>query len=166
MDSVVNPAAELGVEFCEMQFNTPLVLLSGCVGFGEEYTRVAGFSNRDVGAICLKGTTLKARIGNEPHRVCETSSGMLNSIGLQNPGGRYVVDDILPRLDPTETRIIANLSGASVEEYVEVTRIFDDSAVDGLEINISCPNVREGGHLRKRSVDVSARRGSVPQGHR
>lgn len=157
MDSAVNRRAELGTEFCEMHFNTPLVLLSGCVGFGEEYTRVAGFSNRDVGAICLKGTTLKPRIGNEPHRVCETASGMLNAIGLQNPGGRHVVDDILPRLDPTETRFIANLSGASVEEYVEVTRIFDDSAVDALEINISCPNVREGGVIFGNDPAMSAR---------
>lgn len=140
-----------------MHFNTPQVLLSGCIGFGEEYTRVAGFSNRDVGAICLKGTTLQPRIGNEPHRVCETASGMLNSIGLQNPGSRYVVDEILPRLDPTETRIIANLSGASVEEYVEVTRIFDDSPVDALEINISCPNVREGGVIFGNDPAMSAR---------
>lgn len=157
MDSVANPRPELGVEFCGMHLNTPLVLLSGCVGFGEEYTRVVGFSNREVGAMCLKGTTLEPRIGNEPHRICETASGMLNAIGLQNPGGRYVVDKILPRLYPTETRVIANLSGASVEEYVEVTRIFDDSPVDALEINISCPNVREGGVIFGNDPAMSAR---------
>lgn len=147
----------LRVDFCGLRFDTPLVLLSGCVGFGEEYTRVRGFSNRDVGAVCLKGTTKLARLGNELHRVCETPSGMLNSIGLQNPGSRVVVEDILPELDPTETRFIANLSGSSIEEYVEVTRIFDNSSIDAMEINISCPNVEEGGVLFGNDPDMSAR---------
>src|SRR5690606_1061937 len=93
------PPASLALEFCGMHFASPIVLLSGCVGFGEEYTRVAGFSNRDVGAICLKGTTGKARLGNKPHRVFETPMGMLNAIGLQNPGAEAVVRDILPTLD-------------------------------------------------------------------
>ena len=135
----------LAVEFCGMSFNTPLVLLSGCVGFGEEYTRVEGFSNRDAGAICLKGTTLEPRLGNAPHRVWETPAGMLNSIGLQNPGSRVVIDEILPSLDFSETRFFANLSGSTVEEYAELARRFDDSPIDAMEINISCPNVREGG---------------------
>ena len=65
----------LAMEFCGLKFNTPLVLLSGCVGFGEEYTRIEGFSNREVGAVCLKGTTLKPRLGNAPHRVCDTTDG-------------------------------------------------------------------------------------------
>ncbi|HSS65879.1 MAG TPA: dihydroorotate dehydrogenase [Gammaproteobacteria bacterium] len=147
----------LAIDYCGMQFNTPLVLLSGCVGFGEEYTRVEGFSNRDVGAVCLKGTTLSARLGNAPHRVWETPAGMLNSIGLQNPGCRHVVEKILPRLDVDETRFIANLSGATVEEYAAVTRIFDDSSIDAMEINISCPNVREGGVAFGNDPDMSAR---------
>ena len=138
-------ASPLAVEFCGLTFNSPLVLLSGCVGFGEEYTRVRGFSNRDVGGICLKGTTLAPRLGNEPHRLAETWSGMLNSIGLQNPGARKVVDEYLPALDFSETRFIANICGSTVEEYAEVTRIFDDSPIDAMEINISCPNVKEGG---------------------
>ena len=97
-----------------MRFASPIVLLSGCVGFGEEYTRVAGFSNRDVGAICLKGTTLAPRLGNKPHRVYETPMGMLNAIGLQNPGVDHVVKNILPTLDFTETRFICNVSGSTV----------------------------------------------------
>lgn len=121
------------------------MLLSGCVGFGEEYTRVKGFSNGDAGAIVLKGTTLAPRLGNEPHRVWETPSGMLNAIGLQNPGARAVVDEILPTLDFTETRFFANVCGSTVDEYAEVTRIFDQSPIDAIEINISCPNVKEGG---------------------
>jgi len=133
------------------------VLLSGCVGFGQEYLRVAGFSNREVGAVCLKGTTLEPRLGNPPHRVCETPAGMLNSIGLQNPGARAVVEEILPRLDFTETRFIANIAGSTVEEYAEVARIFDDSPVDAIEVNISCPNVRAGGMVFGNDPEMSAR---------
>jgi len=147
----------LAYEFCGISFNSPLVLLSGCVGFGEEYTRVDGFSNRDVGAICLKGTTLNPRLGNAPHRIAETPSGMLNSIGLQNPGARAVVDEILPTLDFTETRFIANICGSTLEEYAEVTRIFDDSPIDAMEINISCPNVKEGGVAFGNDAAMSAR---------
>lgn len=147
----------LAIDYCGMPFNSPLVLLSGCVGFGEEYTRVDGFSNRDVGAVCLKGTTLSPRLGNAPHRVWETPAGMLNSVGLQNPGSRHVVEKILPKLDFDETRFIANLSGATVEEYAAVTRIFHDSPIDAMEINISCPNVREGGVAFGNDPEMSAR---------
>ena len=150
-------APMLAVDFCGLRFATPLVLLSGCVGFGEEYTRIEGFSNCDAGAVCLKGTTLQPRLGNAPHRVAETPDGMLNAIGLQNPGARFVVDEILPTLDFTETRFIANVSGSTVEEYEEVTRIFDDSPIDAIEINISCPNVKEGGVAFGNDPEMSAR---------
>jgi dihydroorotate dehydrogenase (NAD+) catalytic subunit len=148
---------QLAVDFCGLSLATPLVLLSGCVGFGEEYTRVAGFSNQDVGAVCLKGTTLEPRLGNPPHRVAETPAGMLNAIGLQNPGVSHVVEKILPALDFTETRFFANVSGSTVEEYAEVTRRFDDSPIDAIEINISCPNVKEGGVAFGNDPDMSAR---------
>jgi len=147
----------LALDFCGMQFASPIVLLSGCVGFGEEYTRVAGFTNRDAGAIVLKGTTGAARLGNPPHRVYETPLGMLNAIGLQNPGAAAVVRDILPTLDFAETRFLANVSGSTIEEYVEVTRLFDDSPIDGIEINISCPNVKEGGVAFGNYPDMSAK---------
>ena len=147
----------LAVEFCGLHFVTPLVLLSGCVGFGEEYTRVDGFSNRDVGAVCLKGTTLESRLGNNPHRIAETPQGMLNAIGLQNPGTEHVVESILPTLDFNEARFIANVSGSTVEEYAEVTRRFNDSPIDAIEINISCPNVKEGGVAFGNDPDMSAR---------
>ncbi len=133
------------------------MLLSGCVGFGEEYTRVCGFSNRDAGAVCLKGTTLNKRLGNRPHRVMETPSGMLNAIGLQNPGAAHVVGEILPDLDFSETRFIANISGSTLEEYGEVARLFDDSPIDAMEINISCPNVKEGGVTFGNDPEMSAR---------
>lgn len=147
----------LAVNLCGLQFATPLVLLSGCVGFGEEYTRVKGFSNRDVGAICLKGTTGEPRLGNSPHRIYETATGMLNAIGLQNPGVDFVVDEILPKLDMHETNFIANVSGSTIEEYVKVAARFDDSPVAAIEINISCPNVKEGGVAFGNDPDMSAR---------
>lgn len=148
---------KLTIDFCGMKFNSPQVLLSGCVGFGEEYTRVNGFSNTDVGAVCLKGTTLEPRLGNPPHRVMETPMGMLNAIGLQNPGSAVVVDEYLPNLDFGETRFIANLSGSTVEEYEAITRLFDDSPIDAMEINISCPNVKQGGVEFGNDPDMSAR---------
>ena len=147
----------LQTEFCGLRLASPIVLLSGCVGFGEEYTRVAGFSNRDVGAVVLKGTTGEARLGNPPHRVYETPDGMLNAIGLQNPGVDEVIDRILPGLDFTETRFIANVSGSTIEEYEYVTKRFDDSGIDAIEINISCPNVKEGGVAFGNDPDMSAR---------
>lgn len=150
-------ADPLRIRFCGLEFANPVVLLSGCVGFGEEYTRVSGFSNRDVGAICLKGTTQAARLGNAPHRIAETAAGMLNAIGLQNPGVEVVVRDILPTLDFSETRFIANVSGSTVEEYAEVTRRFDASPIDAIEINISCPNVKEGGVAFGNDPEMSAR---------
>ncbi|MFP6775919.1 MAG: dihydroorotate dehydrogenase [PS1 clade bacterium] len=159
----------LKTSFCGLKLNSPIVLLSGCVGFGEEYTRIEGFSNADVGAICLKGTTLEPRLGNAPHRVAETSSGMLNSIGLQNPGTETVINDILPSLDMDETRFIINISGSSVEEYGEIARRFDDTDIDAIEINISCPNVKEGGvafgndpEMSYRVVDVCRKNTSKP----
>src|SRR5882762_4116403 len=126
-------ATLLSLKFCGMDFTSPIVLLSGCVGFGEEYTRIEGFSNRDAGAVVLKGTTAEPRLGNPPHRVYET------------PGVEQVVRGILPQLDFSETRFIANVSGSTIEEYVAVTRRFDESPIDAIEINISCPNVKEGG---------------------
>ena len=152
-----SPAPSLALDFCGLKFASPIVLLSGCVGFGEEYTRVAGFSNRDAGAIVLKGTTGKPRLGNPPHRVTETPMGMINAIGLQNPGVDHVVRHILPGLDFRETRFIANVCGSTIDEYVEVTRRFDDSPIDAMEINISCPNVKEGGVQFGNYPEMSAR---------
>jgi len=149
-------ASPLRFKFCGLDFASPIVLLSGCVGFGEEYTRIEGFSNHDAGAVVLKGTTGQPRLGNPPHRVYETPAGMLNAIGLQNPGVEQVVRDILPQLDFGETRFIANACGSTLEEYVEVTRRFDQSPIDAIEINISCPNVKEGGVAFGNYPDMSA----------
>lgn len=147
----------LALSFCGLKFDSPIVLLSGCVGFGEEYTRVEGFSNRDAGGIVLKGTTREPRLGNPPHRVYETPMGMLNAIGLQNPGVDHVVTSILPTLDFSETRFIANVCGSTIEDYIEVTRRFEDSPIDAIEINISCPNIKEGGVQFGNYPEMSAR---------
>jgi dihydroorotate dehydrogenase (NAD+) catalytic subunit len=157
VDTTAGPAPSLALDFCGLKFASPIVLLSGCVGFGEEYTRISGFSNRDAGAIVLKGTTQEPRLGNPPHRVTETPYGMINAIGLQNPGVDHVVRNILPMLDFAETRFMANVCGSTIEEYAEVTRRFDDSPIDAMEINISCPNVKEGGVQFGNYPEMSAR---------
>jgi dihydroorotate dehydrogenase (NAD+) catalytic subunit len=147
----------LHIDFCGLSLSSPIVLLSGCVGFGEEYTRVNGFSNADIGAVVLKGTTLEPRLGNPAPRVYETPMGMLNAIGLQNPGVDKVVDEILPGLDFRETRFIANVCGSTIDDYAAVTRRFDDSPIDAIEINISCPNIKEGGVQFGNVPEMSAR---------
>jgi len=147
----------LKTSLCGMPLNSPIILLSGCVGFGEEYTRIKGFSNSSVGAVCLKGTTLAPRLGNKVHRIAETPNGMLNAIGLQNPGTDSVINDILPSLDRDETRFIINISGSSVEEYGEIAKHFDETDIDAIEINISCPNVKEGGVAFGNDPDMSFR---------
>lgn len=135
----------MAIQLAGIILNNPVVLLSGCVGFGEELTHLQGFDFASVGAICLKGTTLQPRLGNPTPRVAETPSGMLNAIGLQNPGARHIASVILPRILALPTRFIANIAGSTVEEYAEVARIFNDTDIAAIEINISCPNVKEGG---------------------
>ena len=147
----------ISTEFLGLALRSPIVLLSGCVGFGDEYSRVEGFSNKSIGGAVLKGTTLEPRLGNAPHRVVETPAGMLNSIGLQNPGVDEVVDAILPSLEPPETHYFANVSGSTIEEYVAVTKKFDRSCVSGIELNISCPNVKRGGMEFGNDPEMSAR---------
>ena len=147
----------ISTDFLGLTLRSPIVLLSGCVGFGDEYSRVEGFSNTSIGGAVLKGTTLEPRLGNAPHRVVETPAGMLNSIGLQNPGVDEVVDTILPSLEPPETHYFANVSGSTVEEYVAVTKKFNRSCVSGIELNISCPNVKSGGMEFGNDPEMSAR---------
>ena len=147
----------ISTEFLGLALRSPIVLLSGCVGFGDEYSRVEGFSSKSIGGAVLKGTTLEPRLGNNPHRVAETPSGMLNSIGLQNPGVDEVVDNILPSLEPLEAHYFANVSGSTLEEYVAVTKKFNRSSVSGIELNISCPNVKRGGMEFGNDPEMSAR---------
>ncbi|MBF0144453.1 MAG: dihydroorotate dehydrogenase [Magnetococcales bacterium] len=143
--AAAHPAVDLAVDLAGVRLATPVVLLSGCVGFGRELGGIAGFDYAELGAIFLKGTTLNPRKGNPTPRLAETPGGLLNAIGLQNPGAREVVARYLPPLASLPTRFFANIAGSTVAEYAEVAAIFDDSPVAGIEINISCPNVKAGG---------------------
>lgn len=148
---------DLSVNICGVTCNSPIAMASGNAGYGLEYSAVSGFSNQDVGAVFLKGTTLEPKLGNKPDRVWESPNGLLNSIGLQNPGVDYVVNQLLPQLDYSQTRFFANVSGSSLEEYAEVCRRFDQTALAGLEVNISCPNVKKGGATFGNDPDMAAK---------
>ena len=132
-------------------------MASGNAGYGLEYRRVSGFDYRQVGAIFMKGTTLEPKKGNRPERVQESPCGLLNSVGLENPGVDRVVSELLPQLDWAATRYIANVSGSTLEEYAEVTRRFDETPVAAIEVNISCPNVKKGGAAFGNDPEMAAR---------
>lgn len=122
----------------------PVMVASGTFGYGIEYAEVVEVDR--LGAICCKGTTLKARVGNPPPRVTETPAGMLNSIGLQNPGVEAVLERYAPRWAGWQVPVLVNVAGESVEDYVTVVRKLDGQpGVAGIELNISCPNVGKGG---------------------
>ncbi|HLR10804.1 MAG TPA: dihydroorotate dehydrogenase [Sporosarcina sp.] len=136
--------SRLAIELPGLQLKNPIMPASGCFGFGREY---AGLYDLSVlGAIMIKATTLETRFGNPTPRVAETPSGMLNAIGLQNPGLQGVMSKELPWLEQFDVPIIANVAGTETADYVEVAReISKASNVNALELNISCPNVKEGG---------------------
>lgn len=135
--------ADLRVNIAGVEFNNPVITASGTFGFGREYAQLYPLSN--LGGISTKGTTAQPRLGNPSPRIAETPSGMLNSVGLQNPGVDHFIQYDLPWLQEQGTRIIANVAGSSVESYIEVVEKLNDTAVDMIELNISCPNVKEGG---------------------
>ena len=120
----------------------PVTVASGTFGYGREYADF--FDLGKLGAVITKGTSLKPKSGNKPSRVCETPSGMLNSIGLQNPGVEYFANNDLPFLRKFDTKIIVNACGSSIDEYVELCKILNNLDIDGVELNLSCPNVKEG----------------------
>ena len=148
---------DLSVDLCGIHFNSPVAMASGNAGYGIEYQSVSGFSNQDVGAVFLKGTTLEPKLGNKPERVMESPSGLLNSIGLQNPGAQVVIKEYLPKLDLSASKFIINVSGSSIEEYAEVVRLFNDTDLPAIEVNISCPNVKKGGAAFGNDPDMAAR---------
>ena len=133
----------LNIEFAGVRFKNPIVMASGTFGFGREYGEFYDLSG--LGGICVKGLTVKPRLGNDPPRIAETPMGMLNSVGLQNPGVESFIKDELPFLREYDTVVIANVSGNTVEEYVEMTEKLSDAGVDIIEVNVSCPNVKAGG---------------------
>ncbi|EUJ33027.1 dihydroorotate dehydrogenase 1B [Listeria floridensis FSL S10-1187] len=134
----------LAVKIPGLDLKNPVMPASGCFGFGREYADL--YDLNKLGAIMIKACTPEPRLGNPTPRVAETPSGMLNAIGLQNPGLEKIMAEELPFLEHYETPIIANVAGATQEDYVEVcARIGDSPAVKAIELNISCPNVKEGG---------------------
>lgn len=133
----------LGVNICGVDLKNPIIAASGTFGFGEEYNEL--FDVSKLGGICSKGLTINAKDGNYGVRMIETSSGMINSVGLQNPGVHHFLNDEIKKMKKMNTVIIANLGGSTIEEYLEGIEKLNDSNVDMIELNISCPNVKEGG---------------------
>ncbi len=130
------------INFAGIEMKNPVTVASGTFGYGREYADF--FELGKLGAVITKGTSLKPKSGNKPSRVCETASGMLNSIGLQNPGVEYFANNDLPYLRKFDTKIIVNACGSSIDEYVELCKILNNLDIDGVELNLSCPNVKEG----------------------
>lgn len=130
------------VDFAGIKMKNPVTVASGTFGYGEEFSEF--FDLNKLGGIITKGTSLKPRPGNKPPRVCETSSGMINAIGLQNPGVEYVMEHLLPNLRKYNTAIIVNAIGSTLDEYVELARMLNKADIDGVELNLSCPNVKQG----------------------
>jgi len=134
----------LKVKLFGVEFENPVWTASGTFGFGLEYAPYVDLNK--VGAVCVKGLSAKPREGNDPPRIWETPCGMLNAIGLQNPGVEYFIEKIVPELKNYKCRVIANIYGSTVEEYVEVAKSLKGvDGVDAIELNISCPNVKKGG---------------------
>lgn len=132
------------VNLCGLQMKNPVTTGSGTFGSGLEMTKYVDL--RNLGAITVKGTTLEPRPGNAMPRIAETPAGILNSIGLENPGVYAFIENILPKVAVYGTPIIVNIAGSTVDDYAKITEILDkENAVSALEINISCPNVKNGG---------------------
>lgn len=133
----------LSVNVAGVTFPNPVIAASGTYGFGEDYAPL--YPLNKLGGISCKGTTLNEKAGNLPPRIAETKGGMLNSVGLQNPGVEVFINKYLPELKKNANVIIANIAGASIEDYKAIAQRLDSTDVDMLELNISCPNVKQGG---------------------
>jgi len=137
---------DLSVNIAGIEMQNPIMPASGTFGFGDEFMLIEGFDIRKLGAVVTKGTTIQPRQGNEQPRIAETRAGMINFIGLQNPGAEIVAREKIPFLRQFGVPIIVNISGFSPEDYLRLVAIFNEvEGVAGLEVNISCPNVKEGG---------------------
>ena len=133
----------LKVNICGIEFNNPIIAASGTFGFGKEFDDYIDLDK--LGGISSKGLTLHKNLGNKGVRIYETAAGIMNSIGLQNPGIEYFIKEELPFLENKKAVTIANLGGHSVEDYVKGSELLDKTSVPIIELNISCPNVKEGG---------------------
>lgn len=146
--------ADLSVKICGVDFKNPVIPASGVFGYGREYEEL--FPLEKLGGIATKGTTLNRRTGNLAPRIAETPSGMLNSVGLQNPGIDHFVNKELPYLLEKNTVILANIAGSTVDECVQVAEKLEPTDVHMIELNISCPNVKQGGAAFGTSCDMAA----------
>lgn len=135
--------ANLCVKFGNIDFKNPLIMASGTFGFGKEYNEI--YDIQKLGGISSKGLTLNKRDGNNGMRVWETPSGMMNSVGLENPGVQGFIDNELQFFKELDTVRIANVGGGTLEDYVEGVKLLNDQPIDMIELNISCPNVKAGG---------------------
>ena len=158
---------DLSVELAGMTMKNPVVVASGTFGFGREYGQFYDLS--ELGGICVKGLTAQRREGNPPPRIAETPMGILNSVGLQNPGVDAFIAEELPFLRQYDVRVIANISGNTPEEYGEMCRKLSAAGVDMIEVNISCPNVKAGGlaygtrpELAAEVTEMAKRNSTVP----
>ncbi len=131
------------VNIAGVEFKNPVIAASGCYGFGREYESL--YPVEMMGGICLKGMTLNEKLGNPPARIAETPAGMLNSVGLQNPGVEAFIKNDMPYLKEKDTVIIANAAGSAIEDYCALVEKLSETEIDMVELNISCPNVKEGG---------------------
>lgn len=139
-----------------LELRNPVLTASGTFGYGEEFTDYMDLSR--IGGIIVKGTTIRHREGNPYPRMAETASGMLNAVGLQNKGVQYFAEFIYPRIKGYDTQVLVNVSGSTVEEYVQTAeRVQDLDRIPGIELNISCPNVKQGGMAFGTSADGAAK---------
>ncbi|MEG2918358.1 MAG: dihydroorotate dehydrogenase [Clostridium sp.] len=143
----------LKVNICGKEFKNPIMTASGTFGFGQEYSNFYDISK--LGGICSKGLTLNERQGNSGIRIKEATGGMLNSVGLQNPGIDKFIENELPKMKELNTNIIANVGGATVEEYISIIQKLNNEDIDIIELNISCPNVKHGGMALGIKADVA-----------
>lgn len=135
--------SNLSVDLCGVHFNNPLIAASGTFGFGREFSEF--YPLEKLGGVSCKGITLKERPGNLPPRIAETEGGILNAVGLQNPGVDHFIEFDLPWLKAQNTVVIANIAGNTIEDYCAMAEKLSDSDIDFIELNISCPNVKSGG---------------------
>ena len=136
--------ADLSVNIGKLQMKNPVMTASGTFGYGEEFADFIDITR--IGGIIVKGTTLHKREGNPYPRMAETPSGMLNAVGLQNKGVKYFSDHIYPRIKDIQTHMIVNVSGSAIEDYVKTAEIINElDKIPAIELNISCPNVKQGG---------------------
>jgi len=133
------------IDFCGIKMKNPVTVASGTFGYGRGHSDFIDLNR--IGAIITKGTSMRPKLGNKPPRICETTSGMLNAIGLENPGFEYFVENDLPFLKKFDTPIIVNCFGGAegtIDAYVEICEALNKTPIDGVEINLSCPNVKAG----------------------